>query len=624
MKRIFITLFLVSLCLLLSAEIYHYQGFEETSSDTWGYTANPLPNRLIYWGPVNTTIGSASAFAGDWYWAGWDLDNIPSSLTFDNLLLPMGYSYALSFYYFSAGLNPATEYSRYAISIDAGASWLPWVQLLPNSNGWQRVDVELPVYAAQVMLKVEALQDGITRFSHWDHFLLERTPIEPTPPVVYELSAAQRRDGSGLVDIAYSLYDAYNDLCTVSLSLAEGIDADFSYSPDPANLSGDIGEGIAPGAGKEIIWNALAEGITFDGSQYRLKVIADDGTIRQVATPLIEPAAGTYYIPIDVTISCVTANAEIRYTLDGSEPGPSSALYIEALSISSPKTIKAKAFRQDWQPSETAVAGYGGFVPDGFVYVPGGTFTMGDTRGGGNGDELPTHSVTLDPFIIGKYEVTQGEWIAIMGNNPSHTSYGIGQNYPVNQVNWYAVLRYCNLRSIAEGLTPAYSIMGSTNPNYWGVVPTVSNATWDAVICNWNANGYRLPTEAESEYAARGASNTPDYLYSGSDSINLVVWYDGNNNPLGSKPVGTKAPNGLGLYDMSGNVYEWSWDWYASSYYSSDPINNPTGTTNGSRRVIRGGCWWVSAFYCRIATRHYHYPHYYFSYLGFRLCRSVP
>jgi len=343
MKRIFLTLFLVSLCLLLSAEIYHYQGFEETSSDTWNYSANPLPNRLIYWGMVNTTIGSASAYDGDWYWAGWDLDNIPSSLTFDNVLLPEGYSYALSFYYYTAGLNPVTEYSRYAISLDGGISWLPWVQLLPDSNAWILENVDLPESASQVMLKVEALQDGIAKFSHWDHFLLERTPIEPTPPVVYDLNATQRMDGSGLVDIAYSLFDANGDICNVSLALADGIDADYSYNPDPANLSGDIGEGITLGTDKAIIWNALAEGITFDGSQYRLKVIADDGTNPQVATPLINPAGGTFYSPIEVSISCATSNAEIRYTTDGSEPGPSSTLYIQHQSRSAaPQPSKPK------------------------------------------------------------------------------------------------------------------------------------------------------------------------------------------------------------------------------------------------------------------------------------------
>lgn len=628
MKRMFVTLFLFSLCLLLSAEIYHYQGFEATSSDTWSYTANPLPNRLIYWSKVNTTIGSASAYDGDWYWAGWDLDSIPSSLTFDNVLLPLGYSYALSFYYYTAGLNPTTEYSRYAISVDGGISWLPWVQLLPNSNAWQRVDVELPAYAQQLMLKVEALQDGDAKFCHWDHFLVERIPIEPTPPVVYELSAAQRMDGSGLVDIAYSLFDANDDLCTVSLALADGIDVDYSYNPDPANLSGDIAEGIAPGMDKAIIWNALAEGITFDGSQFRLKVTADDGTIRMVATPVIDPPGGTFNTPFEATISCATANAEIRYTIDGSEPSPSSALYTEAITISSPTNFKAKAFRQDWQPSETAVEMYGGFAPENFVYVPSGTFTMGCTTGGFEmPDEFPTHSVTLNYFYMGKYEVTQSEYAQYMQPSISWSNnYGLGDNYPAYNVSWYAILKYCNLRSMAEGLTPAYSISGSTDPANWGNVPTSNNTSWNAAICNWSANGYRLPTEAEWEYAARGATNTPDYLFSGSDDINAVAWYEGNNTtdgyPSGTKPVGAKASNGLGLYDMSGNVIEWCWDWYGS--YSSSPSSNPTGPVSGSLRIVRGGLWDYSPALCRVVSRLFsYYPYHGFNTNGFRLCRAV-
>ena len=261
-----------------------------------------------------------------------------------------------------------------------------------------------------------------------------------------------------------------------------------------------------------------------------------------------------------------------------------------------------------------------------WVLVEGGTFTMGDTRGEGFSDELPTHSVTLNSFYIGKYEVTQAEYAQYMQPSSSWSSDdGLGANYPAYYVSWYAILKYCNLRSMAEGLTPVYSISGSTDPAIWGNVPTSSNnATWDAAICNWNANGYRLPTEAEWEYAARGATNTPDYLYSGSDDINTVAWYDGNNSPYGSKPFGTKAPNGLGLYDMSGNVWEWCWDWYGSSYYSSSPSSNPTGPASGSNRVLRGGGWGNGAYYCRVALRYYNAPYSSYYNIGFRLCRAVP
>lgn len=342
-----------------------------------------------------------------------------------------------------------------------------------------------------------------------------------------------------------------------------------------------------------------------------------------VATPTFSPAGGTYTSTQNVALSCTTTGATIRYTTNSSEPTSSSTVYSSPINVSSTTTIKAKAFKDGWTPSSTASATYtiSGGTPGEMVLVPGGTFTMGDTRGEGDSNELPTHSVTLNSFYIGKYEVTQAEYAQYMQPSSNWTSnYGIGDNYPAYCVSWYAIIKYCNLRSLAEGLTPCYTISGSTDPANWGAVPTSNNSTWNAALCNWSANGYRLPTEAEWEYAARGATKTPDYLYSGSDDINAVAWYSGNSGYT-SHPVGTKAPNGLGLYDMSGNLYEWCWDWYSS--YSSSSQNNPTGPASGSYRVVRGGYWYDSAYYCRVAIRYSNGPNY-GSINGFRLCRAVP
>jgi len=258
-------------------------------------------------------------------------------------------------------------------------------------------------------------------------------------------------------------------------------------------------------------------------------------------------------------------------------------------------------------------------IPVNFVYVPAGTFTMGDTRGGGLSDELPTHSVSLNSFYMDMYPVTQAEYVAIIGSNPA-TGPGVGDDYPVYLANWYSAIKYCNLRSMAEELSPCYTISGYTDPANWGEIPDFYNDVWDAVICNWNANGYRLPTEAEWEYAARGASNNPDYLYSGSNDINAVAWYAGNNTPNSTDPVGTKAPNALGIYDMSGNVIEWCWDWFGN--YSSSPQNNPSGTTSGSYRVSRGGCWFDIASDCRVAYRLSYNPSLINGFVGFRVCRA--
>ncbi|MFA7057965.1 MAG: chitobiase/beta-hexosaminidase C-terminal domain-containing protein [Candidatus Cloacimonadales bacterium] len=322
-----------------------------------------------------------------------------------------------------------------------------------------------------------------------------------------------------------------------------------------------------------------------------------------VATPIFNPAPGVYNQAQSVEIMCTTPNANIRYTINGNNPTESSQLYNNPINISSTKTLKARAFKTDYLPSEIVSGTYTideNINPE-MILVPGGNFTMGRATGDGHLNELPTHQVTLSPFSIGKYEVTQSEYQTIMGTNPAqHLSCGIGDNYPVYWVNWYNAVEYCNARSIQEGLTPCYD-----------------TSDWS---CNFNANGYRLPTEAEWEYAARGATNNPDYLYSGSDDIASVAWYNGNNEPYGTKPVGTKAPNSLGVYDMSGNVWEWCNDWHSS--YSSDAQTDPIGPATGSGRVSRGGSWSNSAAYCRVAGRSRNNPSSSNLNLGFRVARS--
>ena len=275
----------------------------------------------------------------------------------------------------------------------------------------------------------------------------------------------------------------------------------------------------------------------------------------------------------------------------------------------------------------------GGTPPPGnMVLIPAGGFDMGDHFGEGGSDELPVHNISLDAYYMNKYEVTQLEYETLIGSNPSHADYGIGDARPVNQVSYYDIMVYCNKLSMNESLPPCYTIDGSTDPADWGTVPTSSDATWDAVICDFSVTGYRLPTEAEWEYAAKGGASWEDHnRYSGcveETDLTDYGWYLANNGSSGTpeygcKDVGTKLPNQLGLYDMSGNLYEWCFDWYDSSYYGSSPASNPSGPASGSSRIPRGGNWNNSADGLRSANRINSYPGGRSYGIGFRLVRTA-
>jgi len=184
-------------------------------------------------------------------------------------------------------------------------------------------------------------------------------------------------------------------------------------------------------------------------------------------------------------------------------------------------------------------------------------------------DEYPVHAVTLSSFFIGKYEVTQEQWRAVMGNNPS--SHWGCDRCPVAGIRW---------DDAQEFISKLNQLTGKR---------------------------YRLPTEAEWEYAARGGNRSKGYEYSGSNDIRLVAWYS-DNSDTETHPVGRKRPNELGIYDMTGNVYEWCNDWYDEDYYKKSPKNNPQGPSNGTRRVMRGGVYNFFPKFCRIALRSYFTP----------------
>ncbi len=330
-----------------------------------------------------------------------------------------------------------------------------------------------------------------------------------------------------------------------------------------------------------------------------------------VATPTFSPAGGTYTSAQNVIISTTTPNATIRYTTNGSEPTSSSTAYSSPFSVSSTTTIKAKGFKDGWTPSATASATYTiepTPPPANFVFVQGGTFNNG------------TSDVTISSFYIDKYEVTQASYQAVMGTNPSY--FGGNPNRPVERVSWFKAIEYCNRRSVLEGLTPCYSYSAyGTNPDDWPSGWNTNSDNHTNVSCNWTANGYRLPTEMEWMFAAKGGNQSQGYTYSGSNTIADVAWYYYNSGSR-THNVGEKTANELGTFDMSGNVWEWVWDIYGS--YPSGSQNNPTGASSGSGRVKRGGSWVSSANDCTVSFRfsndatnsNYH--------IGFRCVRVSP
>ena len=301
----------------------------------------------------------------------------------------------------------------------------------------------------------------------------------------------------------------------------------------------------------------------------------------------------------------------VVYTSDGAKT------VFEISSIDSMKILS----QEDISIMDTDI--FSNLEKDEMVYVEGGTFTMGaqsSSSSSSNYDsdaysrESPVHQVTLSDFYIGKYEVTQQLWEYVMkyngtaadgtsmsayasdvwlGTNPS-SSEGVGDYYPAYYVSWEDIVNI--------------------------FIPRLNKIT---------GKTFRLPTEAEWEYAARGGNKSKGYKYSGSNTIGDVAWYYDNayyvglsSSDYGTHQVGTKSPNELGIYDMSGNVWEWCSDWYSSSYYSSSPSSNPTGPTSapfGSFRVLRGGSWSYLAQYCRVSDRGYADPFSRSDIGGFRL-----
>jgi formylglycine-generating enzyme required for sulfatase activity len=243
-------------------------------------------------------------------------------------------------------------------------------------------------------------------------------------------------------------------------------------------------------------------------------------------------------------------------------------------------------------------------VPDSsaaMIPIPAGRFLMGES----SEVDSPPHEVMVSAFLLDKYLVTQALFEKVMHQDPSRWK---ATNNPVEQVRWSDAARFCNQRSELEGLQPCYDLK-----------------SWK---CDFNATGYRLPTEAEFEYACRAGTTTPYLCGDSPAKLGDFAWFDKNSGGH-PRPVGQKQPNAWGLFDMCGNLWEWCNDFYQVDYYGSAPRQDPRGPDTGKTKVVRGGCWRVSAENCRSGYRYNENPGYAdvcFGYdiYGFRCARRIP
>jgi len=241
------------------------------------------------------------------------------------------------------------------------------------------------------------------------------------------------------------------------------------------------------------------------------------------------------------------------------------------------------------------------------VLVDGGSFKMGSNSDFFK-DETPIHTVTVESFYISQYEIKYDDYIAFCKNAGYSEPYGTS-GFPATNITWERVVMMCNWLSRRDGFDKAYTIVRNEKENIF------------KVTCNFQSNGYRLPTEAEWEYASKGGHRSKDYTYSGSNSPYLVAWFSETYQGLEHKS-GELLPNELGIYDMSGNVSEWCWDYYYESYYKKSPVDNPKGPNVGTKRVHRGGIRRDKMIYIEVTRRSCLEQDKKDLYLGFRIVRT--
>jgi formylglycine-generating enzyme required for sulfatase activity len=326
-----------------------------------------------------------------------------------------------------------------------------------------------------------------------------------------------------------------------------------------------------------------------------------------VAAVAIQPAGGNLEPSTQITLSVSTPEAEIRYTLDGSVPTLHSIKYTSPFVLPGIGRIvvKARGFKEEWNPSPVAKAEF--FIPHTppeMAFVEGGSFFNGITQ------------VDVGSLYMDRTEVTQAEYYAVMQALPAPLKL---YTYPVYYVSWLNAVEYCNRRSLLDGYQPCYSFAGyGSDPLDWPADYGSEADQHNLISCDWTADGYRLPTEMEWLFAFIGGNQTHYYEYSGSDKWFEVSWCNGNSG-YAVHPVAGLIANELGLHDMSGNLWEWCWD------YRQDDKDNAYGKEiKGSGRSLRGGAWNTDPGTCSRFCSASFYPAYELSAsIGFRCCRRA-
>ena len=384
--------------------------------------------------------------------------------------------------------------------------------------------------------------------------------------------------------------------------------------------------------------------LTVSAALFLLPPIADAAA---PAVSIISAAqrSGTQLVDItyDVTADTPTVWVSLAISNDGGTTFSVPALTLSGAVGSVVATGTGKVITwnagADWSKQYTTSMSFKVSADDlilsGVALIPNGSFQMGNAMAADTDTtDAPIRSVTLNAFYMGTNLVTWADWNTVrtwgLANGYTDLNAGAGKaaSHPALTITWYDVVKWCNARSEKDGLTPCYTLNGA--------VYRTTNS--DAVVCNWAVNGYRLPTEAEWEKAARGGLSGKRFPWGDTISQSQANYYGdtsgfsydlgpNGNNSIGSiggspctSPVGTFPANGYGLYDMAGNMFEWCWDWYGP--YTAGAQANPRGVTSGTSRVFRGGDWYGTADGCRVANRNAFSPSISYDGVGFRIARS--